>query len=229
MTRKLVLFAFLAYAFAFGIGSEFPPAQYPQDFVHTFHDIQGWSGKVVTVSESFPRAFLYKNFLSPEECDHLIDKAVPNLKESLVVNSTSGESYKSDVRTSSNTFFSLGEDEVIERIERRIAAVTHIPVSHGEGIQILRYENGQKYEQHFDYFEDEVNSARDKGGQRVATMLMYLKTVPVGGGGETIFPKAKHGQVSGADWSDCAEGTLAVKTVRVSVSRGPACVPCAPP
>ena len=40
-------------------------------------DPLGWHGKVVTVSEFGPRAYLYKNFLTPEECDYMIDKVSP--------------------------------------------------------------------------------------------------------------------------------------------------------
>lgn len=43
---------------------------------------------------------------------------------------------------------------------------------HGEGLQVLHYEAGQKYEPHYDYFVDEFNTKN--GGQRMATMLMYL-------------------------------------------------------
>jgi hypothetical protein len=62
-----------------------------------------------------------------------------------------------------------------------------ISSENAENIQILRYEHGQKYEPHFDYFHDKVNQAR--GGHRYATVLMYLSTVNKGG--ETIFPNAK--------------------------------------
>lgn len=57
----------------------------------------------------------------------------------------------------------------------------------GESIQILHYENGQKYEPHFDYFHDKVN--QELGGHRVATVLMYLSDVEKGG--ETIFPNSE--------------------------------------
>lgn len=43
---------------------------------------------------------------------------------------------------------------------------------HGEGLQVLHYEVGQKYEAHYDYFLDEYNTKN--GGQRTATVLMYL-------------------------------------------------------
>lgn len=43
-----------------------------------------------------------------------------------------------------------------------------------EGLQILNYHDGQKYEPHFDYFHDTLNARPENGGQRVATLLMYL-------------------------------------------------------
>jgi prolyl 4-hydroxylase len=48
-------------------------------------------------------------------------------------------------------------------------------------MQILRYENGQKYDPHYDYFHDQVNSAPRRGGQRMATMLIYLEDTEQGG------------------------------------------------
>ena len=56
-----------------------------------------------------------------------------------------------------------------------------------ESIQVLRYEIGQKYDAHFDYFHDKKNVKR--GGQRIATVLMYLTDVKKGG--ETVFPNAE--------------------------------------
>lgn len=61
------------------------------------------------------------------------------------------------------------------------------PSENGEDIQVLRYEHGQKYDPHYDYFADKVNIAR--GGHRVATVLMYLTDVE--NGGETVFPNAE--------------------------------------
>ena len=42
---------------------------------------------------------------------------------------------------------------------------------------MLHYEVGQKYEPHFDYFLDEFNTMN--GGQRMATLLMYLYVSPL--------------------------------------------------
>ena len=89
--------------------------------------------------------------------------------------------------------------------------VSHIPEDNGEGMQILHYVNGQKYEPHHDYFHDTVNPQKSNGGQRVATMLMYLTTVEEGG--ETVFPNAAE-KVEGDNWSDCAKKGLAVHIVK---------------
>lgn len=44
------------------------------------------------------------------------------------------------VRTSSGMFLNKGEDEIIDRIESRIAKYTAIPKENGEGLQILHYQ-----------------------------------------------------------------------------------------
>ncbi|XP_018498116.1 probable prolyl 4-hydroxylase 3 isoform X4 [Pyrus x bretschneideri] len=157
-----------------------------------------------------PRAFIYHNFLSKEECDYLINLAKPHMVKSTVVDSKTGKSRDSSVRTSSGMFLRRGRDKIIRDIEKRIADFTFIPVEHGEGLQVLHYEVGQKYDAHFDYFADEFNTKN--GGQRVATLLMYLSDVEQGG--ETVFPTAK-GSISSVPWwnelSECGKQGLAVK------------------
>ncbi|KAK9047148.1 hypothetical protein V6N11_053003 [Hibiscus sabdariffa] len=157
-----------------------------------------------------PRAFIYHNLLSREECEYLIKLAKPHMAKSTVVDSKTGKSKDSRVRTSSGMFLRRGQDKIIRDIEKRIADYTFIPTEHGEGLQVLHYEVGQKYDAHFDYFLDEFNTKN--GGQRMATMLMYLSDVEEGG--ETIFPAAK-GNISAVPWwnelSECGKQGLAVK------------------
>ena len=59
-----------------------------------------------------------------------------------------------------------------------------LPPNRGETIQVMRYEAGQEYRSHHDYFHDDVNVVN--GGQRLATVLMYLSDVEEGG--EAVFP-----------------------------------------
>ncbi|KAH7849122.1 hypothetical protein Vadar_013293 [Vaccinium darrowii] len=83
-------------------------------------------------------------------------------------------------------------------------------IEHGEGLQILHYEVGQKYKPCFDYFLDEFNTKN--GGQHIATVLMYLSDVEEGG--ETVFPGAK-GNFNAVPWwnelSQCGKEGLSVK------------------
>lgn len=156
-----------------------------------------------------PRAFIYRGFLTHEECDHLVRLAKDKLEKSMVADNESGKSIASEVRTSSGMFLRKAQDEVVAGIEARIAAWTFLPEENGEAMQILHYEHGEKYEPHFDYFHDKAN--QELGGHRVATVLMYLSEVE--NGGETIFPnsEAKDTQPKGNDWSDCAKNGYAVK------------------
>jgi hypothetical protein len=55
-------------------------------------------------------------------------QATPIMAESVVVDSASGERKKSTVRTSTGTFLPRKHDAVIETIDKRVAAVTMIPV-----------------------------------------------------------------------------------------------------
>lgn len=156
-----------------------------------------------------PRAFIYKGFLSDEECDHLINLARDKLEKSMVADNESGKSIESEVRTSSGMFLGKAQDEIVADIEARIAAWTFLPVENGESIQILHYEHGQKYEPHYDYFHDKAN--QQLGGHRIATVLMYLSNVKRGG--ETVFPDAeeKTPQPKDDSLSECAKNGYAVK------------------
>ncbi|KAI9115089.1 hypothetical protein K1719_014102 [Acacia pycnantha] len=141
-----------------------------------------------------PRIILLHNFLSVEECDYLRAIALPRLQVSTVVDAKTGKGIRSDVRTSSGMFLSAEERKypMIQAIEKRISIYSQVPVENGELMQVLRYEKNQFYKPHHDYFSDTFNLKR--GGQRVATMLMYLSDNVEGG--ETYFPMAGSGQCS---------------------------------
>ena len=137
-----------------------------------------------------PRIAVFSNLLSADECDQLIDLARPGLIESNVVDPETGCDVPHPERTSSGRCFELGEAKLLADIETRIAKLTQWPVEHGEGCQILHYKEGAEYKPHFDYFDPAIpgnTSHLEFGGQRVATLIIYLNTVEAGG--ETIFPR----------------------------------------
>jgi prolyl 4-hydroxylase len=136
-----------------------------------------------------PRIIVFGNLLSEEECEQLIELAKPRLARSLTVaTKTGGEEVNAD-RTSNGMFFQRGENDLVRRIERRIAKLVDWPEENGEGLQILQYGPGAEYKPHYDYFdpnEPGTPTILRRGGQRVATIVMYLGEPQKGGG--TIFP-----------------------------------------
>jgi prolyl 4-hydroxylase len=137
-----------------------------------------------------PRIVLFGGLLSDEECDELIEASRRKLTRSSVVNADTGSYDVHPDRTSSGTHFERGENALIRRIETRIAELTGCPVERGEPIQILHYTPGAEYKPHFDFF-DPAFPGNEKvlamGGQRVATLVMYLNDVIAGG--STVFPE----------------------------------------
>lgn len=125
------------------------------------------------------------NFLTPEECDHVIAIAEPKLKRSTVMGDNKDEI--SNYRTSDNIFMSRKEDPILARISDRVHRMTGIPIANQESLQILRYKEGKYYKQHYDAcLDDTENCKRDRKlrGVRINTALIYLSDCE---GGETSF------------------------------------------
>jgi prolyl 4-hydroxylase len=144
----------------------------------------------VSVCVEKPPIRVLEDLLSAEECEQLMALARPRLDRSRTVNKD-GSNQLDTARTSSGMFFSVGETPLIERIEHRLAELVGLPAIHGEGLQVLHYEPGQQYEPHYDWFDPSQHGYKvltSKGGQRVASVIMYLNA-PANGGG-THFPKA---------------------------------------
>jgi prolyl 4-hydroxylase len=136
-----------------------------------------------------PRVVVFGNLLSPEECEGLIAAARVRLARSLTVETRTGGEVLNVDRTSEGMFFERGENDIVTRLEQRIAALLRWPVEFGEGLQILRYAPGAQYRPHYDYFdpgEPGTPTILERGGQRVATLVMYLQEP--GQGGATTFP-----------------------------------------
>jgi prolyl 4-hydroxylase len=136
-----------------------------------------------------PRVVVFGGLLSDEECEALIELARPRLARSLTVAiKTGGEEVNAD-RTSNGMFFQRAENDLIRRIEARIARLVNWPEENGEGLQVLHYRPGTEYKPHYDYFdpnEPGTPTILKRGGQRVGTLIMYLGEPDKGGG--TTFP-----------------------------------------
>ena len=136
-----------------------------------------------------PRIVLFGDFLSKQECDRLVEAARPRMQRSMTADPRTGETMVDTVRTSRGMFFHRDETPLVRTIEARIAKLLQWPVSHGEHLQVLHYRPGDRYEPHYDYFDPTQPGATPllaRGGQRLATLLMYLREPERGG--DTTFP-----------------------------------------
>ena len=125
----------------------------------------------VLMNMKLPRVIVLGGFLSDAECDQMVALSRPRMVRSETVDNKTGGSEVNAARTSRGMFFERGETGVIDRVERRIAALLGWPIENGEGLQVQHYMPGAEYKPHYDYFDPALAgtaSVLKRGGQRVA-------------------------------------------------------------
>jgi len=143
----------------------------------------------VLVNLHHPRIVVFGGLLDDAECEALIDASRAKLSRSETIDRASGGTELNAARTSEGTYFFHDASPLLEAINRRIARATRWPLAHGEPLQILHYGVGAEYQPHYDYFDPAdcgTSKLLEHGGQRVATLIVYLNTPAAGGA--TVFP-----------------------------------------
>ena len=139
-----------------------------------------------------PWMVAFDQFLTNDEADRLVEIAANKgfgRSEEVTKKVKPDGSFErriSTYRTSSNTWCDSAcqEDAIIKPIIDRIANVTGIPESHSEPLQILKYQDGEKYGEHADY----IQYQKDRPcGPRILTLLIYLSDDFSGGGTKFRF------------------------------------------
>lgn len=155
--------------------------------------------------ESDPRVFYIHNFLSPEEADEFVRfstakenpyKMAPSTGGTHKAWNQGGSSARLTTRTSENAFdITTQNSRNVKQRAFRLLRMGGYKENLADGIQILRYELGQAYVAHHDYFP--IGQSNDhswdpsKGGSnRFATIFLYLSDVEQGYGGQTVFPSS---------------------------------------
>ncbi|MCJ2181161.1 2OG-Fe(II) oxygenase [Novosphingobium sp. 1949] len=128
-----------------------------------------------------PRAEIYciDRFLGPAHCRHLIDLIDTVAEPSCLVDDSdqtrTRTSYSSDIDP---------DDRLVRRLDARLCALTGIAASRSEALQGQRYERGQFFQEHCDWFDTQAAywpRERRCGGQRSWTAMIYLNAVDEGG------------------------------------------------
>jgi prolyl 4-hydroxylase len=128
--------------------------------------------------------------LPPAVCDWIITRAKERLGPAKIYDVQTGGPKTDDSRRNSAAEFGLADMDLVFLIVReRLAVAAGLPVANMQGPQVLHYAVGERFTPHHDFLDPAFEGhARDlaAGGQRVATVLVYLNEELEGG--ETDFP-----------------------------------------
>lgn len=129
-----------------------------------------------------PKAELYQmpQFLPPGLCAELMALIERDRRPSTIAD-PNGDHY---FRTSETCDLDAALAPV-QDLERRLLALHGIDPAHGEPIQGQRYEVGQEFKSHTDYFEPggaDFDRFCSVAGNRTWTFMIYLNDVEAGGG-----------------------------------------------
>ena len=132
---------------------------------------------------------IYDNIINSDECNKLLKISNGKFIQSTLYDSKSNKSSTSGFidtksRSSTNFYFMRGENNLIRKIENKISNLLNINLDQIEPLQIAKYDKGQEYKYHYDYFDDTDN-------QRQYSIVIYLNDLDEVDGGATHFPLYK--------------------------------------
>ena len=132
--------------------------------------------------------YSYENFLSEESCLELIENINKTVRSSTIANDKD-EQITSNYRTSQTADLEFFPAELILDINEKLENLMELDMFLGEALQAQKYNPGQYYKKHWDFFPPEDNKQHkvycEWMGQRTWTTMIYLNDVQ--NGGETYF------------------------------------------
>lgn len=133
--------------------------------------------------------FVCQNFLSAKDCDLLINMIDAEAVPSSLYTGTERDGYRTSYSCNVNPY-----DKDIQRIEQSICDLMGLENSHSEVMQGQRYEAGQEFKDHHDFFHESekywTKGESNNGGQRSWTAMVYLNEPEEGGA--TAFPQLEY-------------------------------------
>jgi prolyl 4-hydroxylase len=128
-----------------------------------------------------PRLELYilRDFVTAEDCAALIERIEAKRRPSTIADANGDDYFRT-----SETCDLDGQDPIVAALEARLAELSGIDPAYGEPLQGQRYDVGQEFKAHTDYFEPgggDYEKYCSVAGQRTWTFMIYLNDVPAGG------------------------------------------------
>ncbi len=144
------------------------------------------------LNESFTNEFkqnnqspinIYDSIIDSDECNQLLEISDGKFMQSTLY-SSNNNFIDQKSRSSTNFYFNRGETELIRKIENKVCDLLNINLDQIEPLQIAKYDKGQEYKYHYDYFDQTDN-------QRQYSIIIYLNDLDEVDGGATHFPLYK--------------------------------------
>ena len=126
--------------------------------------------------------FAVAGFLSPDECQRMIELIDAVARPSELFDDVHIDAYRTSWSGDVD-----GTDSVVRMIERRLCDLIGLDLAWSESVQGQRYEQGQEYREHCDWFDTNAlywQKEVPRGGQRSWTAMVYLNEVEAGGATE---------------------------------------------
>lgn len=145
----------------------------------TSEEILRRSSGVKRVPSPKAEVYLKEQFLPPELCDELIRLVDLDRRPSTLADYNGDATFRT-----SETCDLSGEEPAVKAVEQYLFDFTQIDPAHGETLQGQRYEVGQEFKQHTDWFNpqgEDWEKFCGVSGQRTWTFMVYLNTVEAGG------------------------------------------------
>ncbi len=169
---------------------------------------------VQQVEHDDAQVYIYQGFLGPSDCKMLIRKIDAEAVPSSLYKGTEQPGF----RTSYSCHLSRWDYDV-GRVEARMSDTLGIENDYAETMQGQRYQAGQEFKSHHDFFHPSQNYWLDEGpagGQRSWTAMIFLNEPE--GGGNTEFPHLGIGVKPQAGmmliWNNMSpDGTMNYKTL----------------
>jgi prolyl 4-hydroxylase len=123
--------------------------------------------------------FIKRDFLDAAECDALVALIEAEHRPSTIANHNGDDAFRT-----SETCDMHHADPAVAALDRKLAQISGIDPIYGERLQGQRYDVGQEFKAHTDYFEPEHPDYQTYcavSGQRTWTFMVYLNDVEAGG------------------------------------------------
>ena len=129
---------------------------------------------------------IYKDALTKDECENIINFSKEWFFKQPLLSGGEG-------RTSSQCFIEK-KAPIVSKIESFTKKILGSPIENQEQASVIRYEKGQQYRDHWDYFHPQLHPKEyesfviaKNNSNRIATAMFYLNDNFEGG--ETFFPR----------------------------------------